>query len=107
MTSRVINVRLNEDTLDALDLICQIEKTDRSSIVRKLLEKAIERSRLEYGIKLYQDGKASIEKAAELAKIDIWSFHDEISRLGIIHPSTLNNLEYDLQTIKKRKLDEL
>ena len=101
MTSKIVNIRLDQETIDALEQICKWEKTDRSSVIRKLLEKAIDRSRLDYGIKLYQERKASIGKAAELANIDLWSFHDEIKRLGIIHPSDVTDLEHDLKIIRR------
>ncbi|OLS23845.1 MAG: hypothetical protein HeimC3_23170 [Candidatus Heimdallarchaeota archaeon LC_3] len=67
----------------------------------KLDSKAISKKKLDHAIKLYQEEKISIGRAAELVSIDIWSFHDELNKLGISHLSTLSEFENDLELIKK------
>ncbi len=102
MSSKVINIRLDEKLLQDLEQICQWEKKDRTTVIRRLLSQAIETVKMNYSIKLYQEGKISLGKAAELAEIVFWTFHDEILRLGISHPSDEEDLNEDLSLIKKR-----
>lgn len=107
MTSKIINIRLDEKTLQDLEQICQWEKNDRTAIIRRLLGQAIETVKMNYTIKLYQEGKISVGKAAELADVDLWTFHDELLRLGISHPSDEEDLKADLAVIRKRSINKL
>ena len=104
MRSKIINIRLDEKTLQDLEQISQWEKNDRTAIIRRLLSQAIETVKINYTIKLYQEGKISIGKAAEIADVDLWSFHDELLRLGISHPSEAEDINDDLALIRKRSV---
>lgn len=102
MSSKIINIRLDEKILKDLEQICEWEKNDRTAIIRRLLSKAIETTKIKHAITLYQEEKISIGKAAEMADVDLWTFHDELSRLRISHPSDEQDLDDDLLLIHQR-----
>ena len=100
--TKVINIRLDRKMIKEIEEISKWEQTDRSTVIRKLLHNAIRQEKLEQALKLYQDGKVSIGRAAELAGVDLWTFHDELFARGITHPSDLSELEIDLATLEKK-----
>ena len=71
-----INIRLDDDIIKDLDLISQWEETYRTYIIRQLLRKSITIRKLEYAAKLYQEKKASIGKAVDIANVSLWEFQD-------------------------------
>ena len=102
MSSKIINIRLDKKILEDLEQISEWEKNDRTAIIRRLLSKAIETTKMKHAISLYQEEKISIGKAAEMADVDLWTFHDELSRLRISHPSDEQDLDDDLLLIQQR-----
>ena len=104
MSTRIVNLRLEKEILEDLNLLAEWNQHDRTSMIKKLLRQAIVESKIDHAINLYKDGKSSIEEAAEIAIIDLWSFHDELIRNGITHPSEPEDLRQDLSTLRKLKL---
>lgn len=102
--TKVINIRLDDDLIKDLELICKWEKNDRSSLIRRLLDYGIEKTKLDHSIRLYSEEKVSIGRAAEIAGVDLWTFHDELIRLGISHPTDESDLASDLKVIRNQKL---
>ena len=92
--------RLPDDMVKEIERIAQIEKLDRSSVIRRLLNRAIPEWKLEYALKLYQNGEISIGKAAELSSISIWEFMVNLSQLKIPINYNLEDLESDLKLVK-------
>lgn len=99
--SKIINIRLDEELLANVDEISSWDESERSETIRRLLRKAINLRKLDYAVKLYQENKASIGKAAEIANISIWELQDYIQQLGIQHKSDMNDLQEDIKTLEK------
>ena len=100
----MVNLRLEGEMLQDLDLLAEWNQQDRTSLIKRLLKRAILESKIEYALKLYKEEKISIEKAAEIATLDLWSFHDELIRNGVVHPSNPEDLKEDLRTLRKFEL---
>lgn len=92
--------RLPDDMVKEIERIAQIEKLDKSSVIRRLLNRAIPEWKLEYALKLYQNGEISIGKAAELSSISIWEFMEKLSQYKIPLNYNLEDLESDLKLVK-------
>ena len=92
--------RLPDDMVKEIERIAHIEKLDKSSVIRRLLDRAIPEWKLEYALKLYQNGEISIGKAAELSSINIWEFMEKLSNYKIPLNYSLEDLENDLKVIK-------
>lgn len=97
---KTITSRLPDEMVEDIERIAEIEKLDKSSIIRRLLSRAIPEWKLEYALKLYQDKKVSIGKAAELSSISIWEFMEKLSQLKIPINYNLEDLENDLKLVK-------
>ncbi|TKJ23099.1 MAG: hypothetical protein CEE43_05115 [Promethearchaeota archaeon Loki_b32] len=97
---KTITTRLPDDMVEEIERIAEIEKLDKSSVIRRLLNKAIPEWKLEYSLKLYQDKKVSIGKAAELSSISIWEFMEKLSQHKIPINYNLEDLENDLNLVK-------
>ena len=89
--------RLPDDMVKEIERIARIEKLDKSSVIRRLLDRAIPEWKLEYALKLYQNGEISIGKAAELSSLSIWEFMEKLSRYKIPFNYTLDDLKSDLK----------
>ena len=92
--------RLPDDMVKEIERIAQIEKLDRSSVIRRLLNRAIPEWKLEYALKLYQNGEISIGKATELSSISIWEFMVNLSQLKIPINYNLEDLESDSKLVR-------
>lgn len=97
-----IQFNLPRELIRELESIAEREQRDQNLLMQKFILEGIKQSKLDFALSQYREGKASISKAAELANVDLWSIHDEIQKRGLMYPSTVQDLELDLQTIRKR-----
>lgn len=89
-----ISLTIPNELLDKSEKIAKEKSEDRSTVIRELLSLGIKQHMLNEALKLYTDGKVSLEKAAELADVSIWKFLDVLKDKKI-------PLRYDLEDIKK------
>jgi len=77
--------------------IMKTDGLDKSSTLRKLLEKGIDQWRLERAIDALRSGKATLSKAAEMAGISLYEMVDIVreKKIDYIHISKAD-LEEDL-----------
>lgn len=78
-----ISVRVDEDTLRDIELLCKDAKADRSEVVRQLLDKAIRDAKLERAMQLLRERKISVEKAAELSGVTLYEIIEALPKYGI------------------------
>ncbi len=100
MTS-TISVRIERPTLHAL---LQVEKkwhTDRSEVIRRLLDKALKEWRLENALEQLREHKISVGKAAEECEVSLWEMLDLLKQKNIdwTHYSQ-KDLERDLALLE-------
>jgi len=67
---RIVEVPLPEKLLHAIDAVCALEKTDRSQLLKELIEAGLR----ERTIRLYQKSKITIRKGAEILEISLREF---------------------------------
>ncbi len=102
--SKVLSVKLDEEKLKIIDEIAKEEKSDRSSVTRKLLELGIKQWMIEKAIQLVLSGKVSVWKASQIAQVSLREFLDILHERKIswikISPE---EIERELKWITKKK----
>lgn len=98
---RMVGTRLPLELVRELELIEDVEQSDRSTTVRRLLSKAIQQWKLEHYARLYGDGKLTLARAARDAGVSLWEMMDYARVRKIPAQYDLEDLERDLGTIQK------
>ena len=95
--SETICLRLSKETAKKLREIAKKEEKDRSTLIREILEEGIEEKNTTYAIELYQKGRITSWKAAQLANISLWNFYKLLTEKGILLQYSQQDLEEDLK----------
>lgn len=92
-----IAARVDKKVERSISDIMKTDGLDKSSTLRKLLEKGINQWRLERSIDALKSGKASLSKAAEIAGISLYEMVDiaREKKIDYIHISKAD-LEEDI-----------
>jgi len=93
----IITTRVPEELAKEVERIAQAEALDKSTTVKRLLIKAVEAWKMDHALKLYQEGKISIGKAAEIASVSLWEILDNILKRKIPLQMSREDLEEDLK----------
>jgi predicted HTH domain antitoxin len=94
-----ITARVPDDIYERIEMIREEEQLDRSTAIKRLLERGIEDWQLETAVRQYQDGAISIGRAADLAGLSIWRFLDVLDDRGIEANYTEADLDADLAAV--------
>lgn len=95
--SETICLRLSKETIAKLYDIAGKEQKDRSALIREIIDKGIKEKNLEHAINLYQKGKVTGMKAAQLADVSLWQFYKILNEKGILLQYSQMDLEEDLK----------
>jgi len=93
----IITARVPDELAKEVERIAQAEALDKSTTIKRLLIKAVEAWKMDYALKLYQEGKISIGKAAETAGASLWEILDTILKRKIPLQISKEDLEKDLK----------
>lgn len=96
----VVSTRISKELAQNLERIEKIEKTDRATILRKLLAKAIEDWNKEYALSLYRDGKITLWRAARMAKISLREMMELAAERNIHFQYSEKDLKEDLSALR-------
>ena len=83
-----------------MELIEDVEQSDRSTTVRRLLASTIQQWKLEHYVRLYGDGKLTLARAAREAGVSLWEMIDYARAKKVPAQYDLEDLQQDLQTIQ-------
>lgn len=81
---KVLSMRIDKEDLDFVSLEAEEEKSDKTTVIRKLLGKG----RLHLAMEQYRRGKISIGKAAQKAGLTISEMMDKLAEFGVKSPVT-------------------
>ena len=84
--SAVKTIRLPKNLVRAITRWARFEKVDESTAIRKLLAMGVE----EFAVKLYKDGRMTLNEAAELADVTPREMIDALASHGIRGNITLD-----------------
>ena len=97
---RMVGTRLPLELVRDLELIENLEQSDRSTTVRKLLDKAIRDWKREHYARLYGEGKVSLARAAREAGVSIWEMMDYVRQRKIAAQYDLEDFQRDLKSLR-------
>ena len=98
---QMVGARLPAALVRELELIADVEQSDRSTTVRKLLSNAIRQWKLEHYVRLYGDGKLTLARAARDAGVSLWEMMDYARARKVPAQYDLEDLQRDLGTIRR------
>jgi predicted HTH domain antitoxin len=93
----VITTRVPDELAKEVERIAEAEALDKSTTIKRLLIQAVETWKIDYALKLYQEEKISIGKAAETAGVSQWELLDIIVKRKIPIQISKEDIEEDLK----------
>ena len=96
---QMVGTRLPSELVRELAFIEEVEQSDRSTTVRRLLSKAIQQWKLEHYVRLYGDGKLTLARAARDAGVSLWEMMDYARARKVPAQYDLKELQRDLRII--------
>lgn len=101
MPGKHVTARVPEDVYEAIEAIREDEQTDRSTAIKRLLERGIEDWRLDAAVSRYQGGTVSLGRAAEVADVSVWRFLDVLDDRAVEVNYAAEDLEADLAAVRE------
>ena len=93
----VISVRPTPELERKIKKLMEFEKADKSSIVRRAIERGVNEELKKLALTLYIERKVSLAKAAEIAEISIRDMLELIKEKGISLNLTVDDLRKDFE----------
>jgi len=93
----LVAARLPKGLVSDIKKIEDVEKTDRSTVLRRLLYKAVMDWKKEYAARLYSEGKITLERAAMEVGISVREMMDYLKQRKIPAQYELEDLEEDVK----------
>lgn len=97
---QMVGARLPLELVGGLKLIEDVEQSDRSTTVRRLLSKAVRQWKLDHYVRLYGDGKLTLARAARDAGVSLWEMMDYARTVKMAAQYDLEDLQQDVGTIR-------
>lgn len=101
--SRILSTRVGRETEEELRLYMGAEKVDKATAVRKLLERGVEAWRRDMALQLLREGKVTVWRAAEIARLPLWEFISLIDEKKVVLPIRGKDVMEDIRTAMKGK----
>ena len=95
----MVGTRLPMGLVRELEFIEEVEQSDRSTTLRRLLSKAIREWKLEHYARLYGDGKVTLARAARDAGVSLWEMMEYARVRKVPAQYDLEDLQRDLKVI--------
>lgn len=98
----MVAARLPQTLVSDIKKIEDIEQTDRSTVLRKLLDKAVVEWKKEYAAKRYADGSITLERAAMDADISVREMMDYLKQKKVVSQYDSEDLKEDMANYYRR-----
>jgi len=98
----MVAARLPEALVSDIKKIESVEQTDRSTVLRKLLYKAVMDWKKEYAARLYAEGSITLERAAMDAGVSVREMMEYLKQRKIPAQYDIEDLEEDMKNFYKR-----
>lgn len=97
----LVSTRIPDNIEKELKWYAEKENIGMAIAMRKILDTGLKEVRREYSLELYQKGKITLMKAAEIAGLSLWEILDIIRKKKIPMHYTPEDVEKDLEVVKK------
>jgi len=101
--TEIVSTRVTDNMAKDLEEIEKEEKTDRATVVRKLLAQAIAEWKLERALTLYGEGKITLWKASKIADLSLWEMMEIVKERKVPFQYTYEDFRGDFETALKEK----
>ena len=98
---QMVGTRLPMGLVRELEFIEEVEQSDRSTTLRRLLSKAIREWKLTHYARLYGDGKVTLARAARDAGVSLWEMMEYARTEKVPAQYDLEDLQRDLRAISE------
>ena len=98
----MVGARLPQALVTDINRIEGVEQSDRSTVLRKLLSKAVTEWKLDYEARLYSENKVTLERAAMDAGVSVREMMDFLKLKKIQAQYDMEDLERDMGEFYKR-----
>jgi len=98
----LVATRLPEYLLSDLEKVEKVEQADRSTVLRKLLVRALVDWKKEHYAKMYAENKLTLERAAMEAGISVREMMDYLKGRKIAMQYDVEDLEEDMRNFYRR-----
>jgi len=106
MSLKAVTARLPREMLREVERLAKKMKVDRSELIRRLLDFALQQKRIEEAVRAYQEGKVTLWKAAEMAGLSLREMM-ELARVKKIAVSyTIDDLRRDVEYVRRKTRGE-
>jgi predicted HTH domain antitoxin len=100
MSQKHVTARVSADLYKKIERIQEEEQTDRSTAIKRLLERGVGDWQVETAVRRYREGTVSLGRAAEIADVSIWRFLDILEERGVEMNYDESDLEADLAAVR-------
>ncbi|MBA7541922.1 hypothetical protein ES705_34238 [subsurface metagenome] len=100
---KIISIRPTEEIERKLERLIGIEKTERSALIRRILDIGIDEELKKHALELFRDKKVSLAKAAEIANISVREMMDLIKEKGVSLHITIEDIREDFEAAMKNR----
>ncbi len=96
-----ISTRVDKGSLQYVEKLSKTFSVDKSTALRKLLQKGIEEDRKDGAVELYRKGELSFEGAAKFADLYVGAFLELLREKGVELNVTVEDYLEGLKNLKK------
>lgn len=103
MTLKSVTARLPKETLEEIEAIAKRDRVDRSELIRRLLDVALAKRRVDDAVEAYRGGNVTLWRASEMAGVSLREMMDIAGKSKVSISYTIDDLDRDLEYVKQRK----
>ena len=96
-----VSTRMDRGSLQYIEKVSKTFRMDKSTALRKLLQKGIEEDKKENAVELYRKGDLSLEGATKFADTYMGEFLELLRERGVELNVTAEDYEEGLKNLKK------
>ena len=102
LSLEAVTARLPRDMLREVERLAKKLKVDRSELIRRLLDFALQQKRIEEAVRAYQEGKVTLWKAAEMAGLSLREMMELARARKIAVSYTIDDLRRDIEYVRHK-----
>lgn len=106
MSLKAVTARLPREMLREVERLAEEMKVDRSELIRRLLDSALQEKRVEKAIQAYREGKVTLWKAADMAGLSLREMIELAREKKIPVSYTLEDLRRDIEFVRRKTSGE-
>ncbi len=94
-----VGVRLPEDLLKKIEELSRAEGDDRSTTMRKLIQRGFEEIAREHAAQAYRAGRVTLSEAADRAGLTLWEMEQYLVHHGYRSSYSIQDLARELEAL--------